>query len=331
MSEHPHEPAGFAAGVDETGDTRSADANSPASAPSASLERDADSPSIVPDHEVLASGTTESDASRIEAFKGARTPDPGAVRSYAGRTDDPKPGMLIVMSPTDHARERDDFARAKAAETVENGKRRFPAMAAVIALAAAVGAISGALATAGVMKFTTSNAPSSAGDGAVSASIAQLNADMTALKSSIDQSAKAGASQMAKASDRLDKLEKTQTESRAKLTQLSDAVDKVRATPQASASPAAKEVTGSIAPPRSPAVAQPATPAARKTEVGRLPTIEDWRVLRVFDGGAIVEGRAGVFEVYPGDPVPGLGRIDAIRRQDGRWVVVTNRGLVVAR
>jgi hypothetical protein len=29
--------------------------------------------------------------------------------------------------------------------------------------------------------------------------------------------------------------------------------------------------------------------------------------------------------------VPGLGRIDAIRRQDGRWVVVTSKGLIVAR
>jgi hypothetical protein len=28
--------------------------------------------------------------------------------------------------------------------------------------------------------------------------------------------------------------------------------------------------------------------------------------------------------------VPGVGRVDAIRRQDGRWVVVTPKGLIVA-
>ena len=28
---------------------------------------------------------------------------------------------------------------------------------------------------------------------------------------------------------------------------------------------------------------------------------------------------------------PGLGRVDAIRKQDGRWVVVTSKGLIVAR
>jgi hypothetical protein len=55
-------------------------------------------------------------------------------------------------------------------------------------------------------------------------------------------------------------------------------------------------------------------------------------VLRdVANGGALIEGRQGIFEVYAGDPVPGLGRVDAIRRQDGRWVVVTGKGLIVAR
>ncbi len=88
---------------------------------------------------------------------------------------------------------------------------------------------------------------------------------------------------------------------------------------------AAKEVTGSISPP----AAAPA--AAPKVEVARLPTVEGWLLRDVANGGAVIEGRQGIFEVYAGDPVPGLGRVDAIRRQDGRWVVVTSRGLIVAR
>jgi len=51
----------------------------------------------------------------------------------------------------------------------------------------------------------------------------------------------------------------------------------------------------------------------------------------VFDGIALVQGRFGLIEVEPGDVVPGIGRIDTIRRQDGRWVVVTSKGLIVAR
>jgi hypothetical protein len=51
----------------------------------------------------------------------------------------------------------------------------------------------------------------------------------------------------------------------------------------------------------------------------------------VGNGSALIEGRRGLYEVYAGDPVPGLGRVDAIRKQDGRWVVVTSKGLIVAR
>ena len=71
--------------------------------------------------------------------------------------------------------------------------------------------------------------------------------------------------------------------------------------------------------------------AAPKPEVGRLPTIEGWRLRNAGNGGALIEGRDGLYEVYPGDPIPGVGRVDAIRRQDGRWVVVTSKGLIVAR
>jgi len=97
-------------------------------------------------------------------------------------------------------------------------------------------------------------------------------------------------------------------------------------------------VTGSVTPATtnvasaSPTASVPLpTPAPPKTEVARLPKVEGW-VLRYVDrGGALIEGRQGLYEVYAGDPVPGLGRVDAIRKQDGRWVVVTTKGLVMAR
>jgi hypothetical protein len=49
----------------------------------------------------------------------------------------------------------------------------------------------------------------------------------------------------------------------------------------------------------------------------------------VHRGTALLEGRMGLIEVDQGDVVPGLGRVDAIRKQDGRWVVVTPRGLIM--
>ncbi len=65
--------------------------------------------------------------------------------------------------------------------------------------------------------------------------------------------------------------------------------------------------------------------------MARLPTVEGWVLRGVANGVALIESRRGIYEVYAGDPVPGAGRVDAIRRQDGRWVVVTSKGLIVGR
>jgi hypothetical protein len=59
--------------------------------------------------------------------------------------------------------------------------------------------------------------------------------------------------------------------------------------------------------------------------------VEGWVLRDAGNGSALIESRQGIFEVYAGDPIPGLGRVDAIRKQDGRWVVVTSRGLIVGR
>ena len=90
--------------------------------------------------------------------------------------------------------------------------------------------------------------------------------------------------------------------------------------------PAAQSARGTWAT----AVAAPAAPGA-KPEVGRLPTIDGWILTDVAYGGALIQSRRGTYEVYAGDVVPGLGRIDAIRKQDGRWVVVTSKGLIAGR
>src|SRR5690348_15143816 len=70
---------------------------------------------------------------------------------------EPKPGKLIVMAPSERNWDRENFApHVKADEPREAaGKRRLSAMAAVVAIAASVGAISGALATAGMMHFAS--------------------------------------------------------------------------------------------------------------------------------------------------------------------------------
>jgi hypothetical protein len=330
----------------------------------ASLEAKTDVPSIAPDHEAPQPDPPKVQAPVEASAIGAQVEPPKieAVKPDAAAPEadskvepkfEPKPGKLIVMTASDpgwdheqwdhEARDRESFAPHVKADAKEHGsKRRFAAVAAIVVLAAAVGAISGALATAGVMHLAV-NQPAS-DNSALEASIARIDADVVALKANLEHTSRTGLSQFNKTNDRLDKLEKAQAEPMAKLAKLSESVDKLR-TAQAAApaqANAAKDITGSIAPaqvasaaPNAPSQAAPAQAAVPlpmpKPEIGRLPTVDGWRLRDVANGGALIEGRSGLYEVYAGDPVPGLGRIDAIRRQDGRWVVVTSRGLIVAR
>lgn len=219
---------------------------------------------------------------------------------------------------------RDGAEHEQAADAAapEPAASRRLSMAAIVAIAAAVGAIGGSLATVGAGHFLkndqTASLAASASTAAaeqartVDSAIAKINADIAALKSGTS-------AQSARIAERVEKIEKAQAEPAAKLAKLSEAVEKLRApapAPVAAATPA-PETTGSI----KPTAAQP----------NRLPVVEGWTLREVFDGTATVVGRAGIFDVIPGDPLPGIGRVDAIRKQDGRWVVVTSRGLIVAR
>ncbi|QWG19370.1 hypothetical protein KMZ68_05820 [Bradyrhizobium sediminis] len=271
------------------------------------------------------------DAAKAETPK-AEAPKPETPKAEAPKADAPRsPGKVMIMSAGDRA--WDGKASGPEIESEPNagmfGKRRVSAVAAVVALAAVAGALGGALATAGVKHFAGAGSTASS-NLVLEASVARIDAELLALKAGVEQTSKAGLSQYNKTSDRLDKVEKAQAEPAAKLAKLSEAVEKLRAVPVpvAAAPVAARDITGSISPP---AVAAPVPLPVPKPELARLPTVEGWVLRDVGNGGALIEGRQGIFEVYAGDPVPGLGRIDAIRKQDGRWVVVTSKGLVVAR
>ena len=127
------------------------------------------------------------------------------------------PGKLVIMSPGDRAWDNSATAKAQVEEkTATSGKRRVAAMAAVVVLATAAGALGGALATAGLGHFLAGD-QASAKSSALEASVARIDADMIALKASVEHAAKIGMSQFNKTSDRLDKVEKAQAEPAAKL------------------------------------------------------------------------------------------------------------------
>jgi hypothetical protein len=280
-----------------------------------------------------------SEVAKVEAVKaeaGAQATQPDATAEKISHT----PGKVILMPRGDRAWTDQDIhvgAEAAAHQSVF-GKRRIAAIAAVAALATLAGALGGAFATATFMHGGSDVAANSS-PAPAQASLSRIDADIQALKTGLDHASKLGMNQFNKTTDRLDKLERAQAEPAAKLAKLSEAVDKLRTAPAAAtvaatatapaAASASKDVTGSIA--SVPAQQQAAAGPVPKTEVGRLPTLEDWVLRDVAYGAALIESRRGSYDVYAGDVVPGLGRVDAIRRQDGRWVVVTSRGLIVAR
>jgi hypothetical protein len=121
-----------------------------------------------------------------------------------------------------------------------------------------------------------------------------------------------------------------------KLEQLNDRLDRIE-----------RSAAVVVAPPQAPAVATSPTLAARSAAIeaptpsasaalklqGPIETkkIPNWVVREVINGKAILQGPAGIIGVSTGDLVPGVGRVQSIARQGGRWTVATNKGVISAR
>jgi hypothetical protein len=193
---------------------------------------------------------------------------------------------------------------------------RFTLLAAALALAAALGAMVGALTAYGLARpGVTAEAVGRTGMEDIQAlkeNVVQTRVELAALKLSIDTATRNVAAQFTKIGERIDRVERAQAEPVAKLNKAIDALERL------SRGEAAKDVTGAIVP-----------PAGLAAQGGKVGAVEGWVVRDVHRGTALLEGRMGLIEVDQGDVVPGLGRVDAIRKQDGRWVVVTPRGLIM--
>jgi len=167
---------------------------------------------------------------------------------------------------------------------------RFLMLAASVAFAAAFGSFVGSVSGSGLARFLYSPAPASGVEPTTDA-MREMELDLSAIKTDFNTASRSATSQFARLSDRIDHL--------------------------ASAS----ETTGSIA-------AAPAAPVAPKL-TDRI--LQDWVVQDVQDGRALVQSRdGGMFDVGEGSMLPGVGRVDQIKRQDGQWTVLTERGTITS-
>jgi hypothetical protein len=214
---------------------------------------------------------------------------------------------------------------ATAAPAAQPRSWRFAMLAATIALAAAVGSLVGSLTGAGVGRLMPEAAPitNTADAGGVLRALKSQVAELSAIKSNLDGSIRNANTQFVAIAERLDRVERAATNPAAQLAHIADAVDRLNKIN------AAPETTSSITPMTTGPTGPLTTPPAESKITDRL--VEDWVVQDVHGDRALVEGRNGsLFEVGAGSILPGVGRVEAVKRQDGQWVVVTARGLITS-
>lgn len=282
-----------------------------------------------PSGEAEASGASATEPRATEtsnAVSAGADASEGATKTAAPQADSSgRPASLHVAPGIDQPKPSPGKAAADAEDALpragEEARRasRFTLLAAALALAAALGAMIGALAGYGLARPAATAAV--AGQTgmediqALNENVVQARTDLAALKLSMDSASRNVATQITKIGERLDRVERAQAEPVAKVNKAIEALERLS---RGEAASAAKDVTGAILPP------------GLATQGGKPGAVEGWVVRDVHRGTALLEGRMGLIEVDPGDVVPGLGRVDAIRRQDGRWVVVTPRGLIMS-
>lgn len=184
--------------------------------------------------------------------------------------------------------------------------KRNALLAASVALAAALGAVVGAVASGGL------GAPAPRVDVAtleenksMQQSIARLGKEITTLKSNLEATNKSAHQQIAKITERFDRTASQEL------------------------------VTGSISTPQTVTPVPTPRPAPRIAAVesqspARPRVVQDWAIRDTRDGFVYVQGHGDIYQVVTGAPLPGLGPVESIKRQDGRWVVTTPKGIIVS-
>ncbi|TNC08919.1 hypothetical protein FF100_28095 [Methylobacterium terricola] len=133
-----------------------------------------------------------------------------------------------------------------------------------------------------------------------------------------------------------ERQEQADRDQAARLTALTDKLDKRQAPgPVAAAPVAAVPVAAApVASHKPVAAAEPALTGSlpdKPAEKAKPATIEGWVLRDVYDGVAMIENRnRRLLEIGPGDTLPGAGRVEAIERRGRTWVVVTSKGLITA-
>jgi hypothetical protein len=185
--------------------------------------------------------------------------------------------------------------------TVSRRMRHRIALAAIVVAAAGFGAAVGGVA----MRPAVAPAPKAETAAldqtrTLQQTVARLSKELAAVKGHLETAARDNRAQLAKLNDKL--------------------------------SQRADDITGSIAKPATaPAVTveKPQVATVAPIPQPRPTIVQGWTVLEARNGYALLGNRGELFEVHPGVPLPGVGRVEEIRRDGDQWVVATAKGLIV--
>jgi hypothetical protein len=217
------------------------------------------------------------------------------------------------------------------AETVEQSAQstaekrirweKLSPLAASFALAALLGILAGTAATVTLMPAPAA-AVAAASDETrgLQDKVAKLSGDLAALKSGLETANRSATTQLNRIGERLERAEKAQAEPSAKLARIMETLDRLdrRTAPAAlPASAPVPDITGSAT-------------SIEKQQV-KPPALEGWRLRDVYAGRAVLESRTGtLYEVGPGSMLPGVGKVETIKRVDGKFVITTPKGTITA-
>ncbi|MGY8707287.1 hypothetical protein RAD16_16230 [Bradyrhizobium sp. 18BD] len=147
-----------------------------------------------------------------------------------------------------------------------------------------------------------------------------VSENLDGLRTAVDQSSKATNDRFGRFADNLDRIERVSSSSTAKLDKLALAQTQAPAPAAVAVQPSqAAPMMASLAPPEVTGSVPPSAP--RKV-------VKGWSVRQAYEGIAILQSPNGVIEAVLGQQVPGLGRIEEIRNENGRLVVESTGGVI---
>ncbi|MGE5166953.1 MAG: hypothetical protein ACM3IH_23400 [Sphingobacteriales bacterium] len=192
---------------------------------------------------------------------------------------------------------------------------------ALLAASVAIGAAFGVVLAAGGSKPAVVNVAGVEENKAIQQSVARLSKEIANLGAGLEVANKSTHNQIAKINERVNRMS----------TEINERLNRASA-----------EITGSIKAPQTvpPSAAsahdtpiptaRPASAAADTQPPTKPSIVADWSVLGVRGRYVYLRGHGDIYEAVPGAPLPGLGPVEQIKRQDGRWVVVTPKGIIVS-